>query len=78
MVKIKAHGQSCLKPNIIDKQGVMLTTGKDIHHAIQSKKTVSASIIKSTSDGTKLLATKKCIDLTNNTCIASITTSKVV
>ena len=34
-MKSKANGQSWLKSNIIDKQGVMLTTGKDVHHAIQ-------------------------------------------
>ena len=61
-----------MKHDIIDKQRVMLTTGKDVHNAIQSNETVSASFIKLSSNLTK------CINLTANTHTASVTTSKVV
>ena len=61
-----------MKGDIIDKQGVMLTTDKDVHNAIQSNETVSTSFMKSSSNLTK------CIDLTTQTHTASVTTSKVV
>ena len=63
---------SWMKRDIIDKHGVMLTTGKDVHNAIQSNENVSASFIKLSSNLTK------CINLTVKTHTASVTTSKVV
>ena len=68
----KANGPSWMKRDIIDKQGVMLTRGKDVHYAIQSNETGSASFIKLSSNLTK------CIDLTEKTRTASVTTSKFV
>ena len=57
----KAIGPSWMKPDIIDKHGVMLTRGKDVHNAIRSNATGSASIDLTGKTDTACVTTSKVI-----------------